>query len=177
MLCDACKKNEATIHITKIVNGVKRHINLCLECAGKSDEFSLVKDMEMMSPFSFQNILSGLMDYVNVQSPKSIRGTELVCKNCGLTYSEFRESGLLGCNKCYDEFKPTVMSVIKGVQSNIEHVGKIPKRSGGELVQRKKIIQLKEELQKAVVMEEYEKAAELRDKIRKIEKDNSESDK
>lgn len=176
MICDACKKNEATIHITKIINGVKHEMNLCAECAGKNEEFNIVPDMDMMSPFSFQNILSGLMDYVNITS-KNNKSVELVCKNCGANYREFKEKGLLGCSQCYENFKPTIMSVIKGVQSNVEHVGKIPRKSGRDLFQRKRMVKLKEELQKAIAIEEYERAAELRDEIRKIEKDKLENDK
>lgn len=173
MLCDICKEREATIHITKIVNGVKQDINLCSECAKQSEQFNMVQDIDIMAPFSFPNILSGLMDYVNMTTTKSDRPIDLVCKNCGATYREFKKNGLLGCSECYENFKPTILSIIKGVQSNVEHVGKIPKRSGGELVQKKKIIKLKEELQKSIALEEYEKAAEIRDKIREIEKNKS----
>ncbi|WMJ80309.1 UvrB/UvrC motif-containing protein [Clostridium sp. MB40-C1] len=177
MLCDVCNKNEATIHITKIVNGVKKEMNLCSQCAGKNEELNIVPDIDIITPFSFQNILGGLMDYVNMTSAKSSRPVDLVCKNCGSTYREFKEKGLLGCDKCYENFNSTILSVIKGVQSNVEHVGKIPKKSGEELVQRKRIIKLKEELQKSITMEEYEKAAEIRDKIREIEKNKEKSDK
>ncbi|MCY6371591.1 UvrB/UvrC motif-containing protein [Clostridium ganghwense] len=176
MLCDVCKKNEATIHITKIINGVKQEIKLCPECAGKSEEFNIVPDMDIITPFSFQNILSGLMDYVNIPS-KNNKSVVLTCKNCGATYREFKEKGLLGCSQCYENFKPTIMSVIKGVQSNAEHVGKIPRKSGKDIVQRQRLLKLKEELQKAVAMEEYERAAEIRDEIREIEKDKLENDK
>jgi protein arginine kinase activator len=170
MLCESCKQNEATIHITKITNGAKKETNLCHECAGKSQNLNLVSDMDIMTPFAFPNILSGLMEYVN-KSPKNNNAIELKCKNCNLSYKEFKESGLLGCSQCYEYFKPAILSVIKGVQGNVEHLGKIPKKSGKELMQKKKVLQLREELQKAITLEEYEKAAELRDEIKGIEKD------
>lgn len=169
MLCESCKQNEATIHISKIINGVKNEANLCHECAGKKQEFNLVADMDIMAPFAFPNILSGLMDYVN-KSNKSNSNIELKCGNCSMSYKEFKESGLLGCSQCYDYFKPAILPVIKGVQGNVEHLGKVPKKSGKELMQKRKLLQLKEELQKAITLEEYEKAAEIRDKIREIEK-------
>ena len=52
LLCELCNKNEATIHITKIVNGVKKEANICSECAGKSEGFNLTSDMDIMAPFS-----------------------------------------------------------------------------------------------------------------------------
>lgn len=170
MLCDSCKQNEATIHITKIVNGVKKEANLCSSCAGKSEEFNLVSDMDIMAPFSFPNVLSGLMDYVNKTS-KNNKAMEFRCESCGTTYKEFKERGLLGCSKCYESFNSTMIPVIKGVQGNIDHVGKIPKDMGKDLMQKKQLLKLKEQLQEAIALEEYEKAAEIRDKIREVEKD------
>lgn len=170
MLCESCKQNEATIHITKVINGVKSEANLCNQCAGKSQDFNLVSDMDIMTPFAFPNILSGLMEYVN-KNPKNVNAVDLKCENCKLTYKEFKKSGLLGCSKCYDYFKPAILPVVKGVQGNLEHLGKIPKKAGKDLMQKRKILQLKEELQKAITLEEYERAAELRDEIKKIEKE------
>lgn len=170
MICEVCKQNEATIHITKIINGVKKEANLCHNCASKSKEFNLVPDMDIMAPLSFQSILGGLMDYVN-KTPQTNKSVELKCKNCNLSYREFKENGLLGCSECYESFKPIILSVIKGVQGNVEHVGKVPNKNGKDLIHKKKLLKLKEELQKAITLEEYENAAELRDQIREIEKD------
>ncbi|GAA0177973.1 UvrB/UvrC motif-containing protein [Clostridium sediminicola] len=168
MLCEICNKNEASIHVTKIINGNKQELNICAVCADKMGELNIVPDMDIISPFSFQNIVSGLMDYVNTNTLKN-KGKDLTCKNCGLTYREFKEKGLLGCSECYNSFNQMLSSVIKGVQGNIEHYGKIPKISGGEILKKRKLLNLKEQLQKAIVLEEYERAAEIRDKIREIE--------
>lgn len=168
MLCDICNKNEASIHVTKIINGNKQELNICTGCADKMGEFNIVPDMDIVSPFSFQNIVSGLMDYVNINTSKN-KGLDLTCKNCGLTYRQFKEKGLLGCSECYTSFQETLLPVIKGVQGNIEHNGKIPKISGEKIRKKRDILNLKEELQKSIVLEEYERAAEIRDKIREIE--------
>lgn len=169
MLCECCKKNEATIHITKIVNGIKKEANLCSECANKSGEFSIMPDMDMMTPFSFSNLLSGLIDYTNNTAVNGT-ATEVRCPNCGMTYREFREKGLLGCSQCYDKFRPYILSVLKGVQGNAEHIGKIPGKAGKNLVEKRKLLKLKEELKQAITLEEYEKAAEIRDEIKEIER-------
>lgn len=172
MLCELCGKNEASIHITKIVNGVKKEANICSKCAGKTEGFNLTSDMDIMTSFSFQNILGGLMDYVNTSKNNTIE--EVKCKNCGAFYREFKEKGLLGCSECYKYFSPAILSVVRGVQGNIEHVGKIPKKLGKDLIHKQKILNLKEQLQNAIALEEYEKAAEIRDKIKEIEKKNAE---
>lgn len=168
MICEICNKNDATIHVTKIINGSKQELNICTGCADKMGGFNIVPDMDIISPFSFQNIVSGLMDYVNINTSKN-KGLDLVCKNCGLTYREFKEKGLLGCSECYTSFKETILSVINGVQGNSEHYGKVPRTSGEKILKKRKLSNLKEQLQKSIVLEEYERAAEIRDEIREIQ--------
>lgn len=163
MLCEMCKKNEATVHITKILNGEKQEISICDECA-KSKE-----GLNVSTPFSIQNVLNGIMDYIS-QSTGKENNVEPVCKNCGTTFSDFKRTGLLGCSQCYKNFSSTLMPVIKRVQGNVEHIGKIPQKYGKDIAEKKKLNKLKEELKKAIIAEEYEKAAEFRDSIRNIEK-------
>lgn len=167
MLCERCKKNDASVHIAKIINGVKQEINLCEKCAKEVGTFSTPIDMSFASPFTFQNILGGIMDYISEPLEKGTDNIP-VCKNCGTNYAEFKEKGLLGCSECYNDLGPILMPIIKRVQGNIQHVGKIPKRAGKNILEKKKIEELKDELQKAIDLEEYEKAAEIRDKIREL---------
>ena len=169
MLCERCKKNMANVHITKILKGVKQELNLCEKCAKETDEFNLGVNMSLPNGFTFQNVLSGIMDYINQPVESGIRD-ENACLSCGTTYSDFKKSGLLGCSECYKNFNETLTPVIKRVQGNLEHIGKIPKKSGKGLMEKKKLIQLKEDLQKAIATEEYEKAASIRDIIREIQK-------
>lgn len=163
MLCEICKKNEATVHITKIINGEKQEVNICDECAKRSEGFNI------STPFSIQNVLNGIMDCI-YQTGGIPNDVDPKCENCGTTFSEFKKSGLLGCNQCYKKFSKMLMPVIKRMQGNVEHVGKIPEKYGKSISEKKKIATLKEELQKAIALEEYEKAAEIRDTIRDIQK-------
>lgn len=165
MLCDVCKKNNASVHITKVVNGEKQEINVCEVCAKDVEGFNFIGDMSMMTDFNFSSILGGLMDYIN-KTPSRIE--EVSCKNCGVTLREFKQTGVLGCADCYKNLQSTVSSVVNRVQGRAEHKGKIPKKQGKEIINKKYILQLKEELQKAILEENFEKAAELRDKIRSL---------
>lgn len=168
MLCEMCKKNNASVHIVRVINGIKQTLNICESCAKQSQGFTF-GEIQLEAPFTFQNMLSGLVDYIN-QSSHGTRNTESICPNCGMTYGEFKQKGLMGCAMCYKHFSSTIMPVIKRVQGNTEHIGKIPVKSGKEIMERKKLLNLKEELQKAILEEEYEKAAEIRDRIREIQK-------
>lgn len=167
MLCEMCKNNEAIFHVTKIVNGNKQEISLCEDCAKKFDGFNIASEIGIISPFTFQNILSGLMGYIG-EGHKNSADTTTSCENCGMTLREFKENGLLGCNECYKNFSTTVNPVINRVQGKIEHVGKIPKKCGDDIIKKKRMDNLKQELQKAIALEEYENAADIRDEIRKI---------
>jgi protein arginine kinase activator len=170
MLCDNCKKNEASVHITKFVNGIKHESNLCDACAHELNGMNIsgVGNMGFGNTFTVQDLLGGIIDYVN-QSSQSNTSHVATCKNCGMTYIEFKKTGLMGCSECYDSFKSSLLPLIKRVQGNTEHVGKIPKKNGKEIMGRKQLLKLKEELNKAIFAEEYEKAANIRDQIRELQ--------
>lgn len=91
-----------------------------------------------------------------------------------MTYSQFKASGQLGCAECYQSFSSYLRPMFKRIQGDLEHIGKVPKRSGIKLVEKKKYVNLKKELQKAILEEEYERAAVLRDKIKDIENSRTE---
>ena len=166
MLCDVCKQNNASVYITKVINGEKQEINMCEVCAKDADGINIMSDLGIMTDFNFSNILGGLMDYINNTTP--VRSEEISCKSCGMTLREFKQTGVLGCADCYKNLQATVSTVVNRVQGKTEHKGKIPKKLGKEIINKKYILKLKEELQKAIVEENFEKAAELRDKIRSI---------
>lgn len=168
MLCEKCNKNEATVHMVKIVNGAKSEIRLCEKCASDISDIPVNSSFEDFDGFPLQSILGGLVDYFNKSTSDKKEG-EVVCKSCGMNYREFKKTGLLGCSNCYESFSKTLTSVIKRVQGDVEHLGKIPENEGRVLAEKKKIIKLKEELQRAILAEEYEKAAEIRDNIKALQ--------
>lgn len=169
MLCERCNKNDANVYIVKVVNGVKHEIRLCEKCAKEQESLSFNFDGNMITPFNFQNLITGIMDYIS-ESPSSSAHNDMICENCGTSYNEFKKLGILGCSECYKTFSSIVNPMIRRVQRDMDHVGKLPVKSGKELIEKKRLLKLKEELQQAILVEEYEKAAELRDEINKIKK-------
>ncbi|WP_286910636.1 UvrB/UvrC motif-containing protein [Clostridium sp. UBA1652] len=167
MLCEKCNKNDATVHMVNIINGVKSEVRLCEKCASDISDIPVNSSFEDFEGFPLQSILGGLVDYFNKNATDKPEN-EVVCKSCGMNYREFRKTGLLGCSNCYESFSKTLTPVIKRVQGDVEHIGKIPENEGRVIAEKKKIIKLKEELQKAILAEEYEKAAEIRDNIKSI---------
>lgn len=159
MLCQLCGKNNATIHFTKIVNGHVEEKHLCEACAKENNDF----DFEL--PFSFQKLLTGLLGPIEEQQQ---RVKDLTCPKCGLTYKKFLEIGKFGCGECYETFKEDVKSLLKGIHGHSEHKGKISKRFNDIILQKKEIESLRVQLEDCIDKENFERAAFLRDEIKRI---------
>jgi protein arginine kinase activator len=161
VICQVCKKHIATVHLTEIIKDKKREIHLCEECAGK-------KGVAFKSQqFSIQDLLSGL---VNSQAAQEIaKMSQIKCPICGISYLEFRQHGRLGCATDYTVFKEGLLPLLEKIHGSVEHVGKIPKTSGDAVKSGKELLDLRQALKRAVDSEDYEKAAEIRDRIKALE--------
>ena len=172
MICQECNQRPAALHFTKIVNGETTEVHICEKCAqGKSDLFM----DNGGSGFSINNLLAGLLNIEsNFQHPKanSFPKTEEVrCPHCQLSFREFVRIGKFGCATCCETFNKQLIPILKRVHSgNTAHIGKIPKRIGGALHLKKQLAEMKDTLKTYIDQEEFEKAAEIRDKIRALEK-------
>jgi protein arginine kinase activator len=127
------------------------------------------------SGFAFNNLLAGLLNIdPTFQKPSQnpFQQEEILqCQHCSMTFSQFLKVGKFGCAHCYETFKEQLNPVLKRLHSgNWAHNGKIPKRIGGEFQLRKQIEEYKMDLREAISQEEFEKAAEIRDQIRLLEK-------
>jgi len=182
MLCNVCHKNEASVHLTEIINDKVMKLNLCEECAMK-------KSAEMEEHFGLGELLAGLTEFgESVKPPEG--AVKVKCPNCGLTYPDFKRRGRLGCSECYAAFESKLTALLSRIHGSGRHVGraptgapkaktpvdipvrkappKIPKPKPAPSMSKLQELQLK--LRRAVEFEEFEKAAELRDKIRELEK-------
>lgn len=173
MICQECNQRPAALHFTKIVNGEKTEVHLCEKCAQEKGEMFMFNGG---AGFSFNNLLAGLLNIdssFHHQSKNAFQQEEILqCENCGMTFSQFGKIGRFGCSHCYDTFKDQLKPVLRRLHSgNWAHNGKIPKRIGGGIHLRKRLEELKNELKDAVQKEEFEKAANIRDEIRSLEKE------
>lgn len=173
MICERCGVKEASIHLTRIINGKKEEIHLCKECAQKSNTFNLDNDL------SFQSLLSGILNqnHTNQNSPTLNNESfqNLVCENCGLSYQEFTNKGFFGCDKCYQSFSDNLDSLFKKIHGNIQHSGKQPQSFFKKMEIESEINELKAKMKIAIDEENFEKAAEIRDKIYDV-KESMEAD-
>ena len=131
------------------------------------------------SPISLENIFKGLMESVqstgaipqpnSPKFPQKARKAPGPCAVCGLNYEQFKTTGKLGCESCYQAFPKEIVALFKNVQNSSRHEGKYPKRSGAGIRQRREVDKLRNNLQQAVEDENYEEAARIRDQIRSME--------
>lgn len=164
MFCDICKKREATIFITEIINGEKKALHLCFECANNLGLKGILKELNI--PYDeniikkFLSLMPGFIDEVK---------DEKVCNKCGTKFEEFKKSGFLGCSECYTIFKDDLRPIILNLHGSMKHTGK---RKGEKFTPKttidEKIKKLKKELEYAIEEERYEDAAKIRDKIKEL---------
>ncbi|MGG4263999.1 UvrB/UvrC motif-containing protein [Peribacillus simplex] len=171
MVCQECHQWPATLQFTKIINGKKTEVMICEKCAQEKGEMF----MDTGGPgFSINNLLAGLLNMEsNIQAKANAfpKKEETRCPHCHQSYKEFVHIGKFGCAECYKTFNEQLNPILKRVHSgNTAHIGKIPKRIGGTIYLRKQILDLKEILKNHINEEEFEKAAEVRDKVRSLEK-------
>lgn len=169
MLCQLCNKRPANVHLTKVINGVKTELHVCEQCAHE-EGLNLGTQLSGFDiPFSFSNIFAGLMDSGTGGNLAHMMQKPLKCMECGLDYEQFKNTGRFGCSRCYEAFGDKLEPLIKRIHGNTQHTGKVPKRTGGIIRIKRDIEKLKYELKQAIDNEQYEKAAEIRDRIRKLE--------
>ncbi len=157
MKCHDCD-SQATVHLTQILNGQMHKMDLCESCAQAKG----VTNPENLS-------IGSLMEKSDLES-ESVSGS-MVCESCGTTHQDFKKGGRLGCEACYHVFRPVLDPLLDGMHAGTKHLGKIPSGSESRVRFEQSIDDLRRELQDAVEKEDYEKAAELRDRLRDLEND------
>lgn len=179
MICDNCKKNEAIVHFISLGNeGDLQRINLCRDCLKEMPHLQGIPDDKNEN--QALNILAINMgqapednffdDGYSQYSTGLSAGENRKCSNCGISIKQVKKTGKLGCPKCYEDFIEELNPFIKMIQSGTEHKGKIPLNCNKRLKIEKKIKDLKFMLEEQIIIENFEEAAKLRDKITSLQK-------
>lgn len=160
MLCESCKERDARVqHIQVTPTGVKT-VHLCDECAQQKGVQTTVTMQ--------QHPLGELVQAV--QQASAATADAASCSFCGYTGRDFRLTGRLGCAHCYEALEHTLRSLLRQLHGNSKHVGV---RYTAPLVRMERsedsLHDLEDRLKRAVASEQFELAAELRDRIRVLE--------
>ncbi len=157
--CQTCPKS-ATVHLTDFVNGHKKELHLCQDCAEKQQ---LLKQQE----FNLSNILQTVIGQHIGQLTDELG--RLTCPACGVKYMEFKAEGRLGCPHDYEVFQVALEPLLQRIHRAVRHVGKKPRHGRIQAGRLKEIVELRRQLRNAVEAEAYEEAARLRDVLRQKE--------
>lgn len=164
MSCDQCHEREAVIHLTQIVNEQVTTLHLCERCAAEKGVESPAAAAKTPLGTFLGAMGKGLPE--STPTPKSTD----ICPRCGGSLQDFRESGRLGCPQCWQVFEPALRDLLRRLHGSTHHLGERyaegePPRAG----ERVRVAELREQLRLAVETENFELAAELRDRLRVTE--------
>ncbi|MDZ7266031.1 MAG: UvrB/UvrC motif-containing protein [candidate division KSB1 bacterium] len=164
MTCQSCHNAKATVRLRQIVNGKQSEIYLCQACAQQQG----LPDAAVNLPDFFGKVVNSILGQAPAKgSHRKSRGKNTLhgrCLQCGLTRAEFDAGGLLGCAACYTAFEPLLKVLLRNIHGRNRHTGRRPrphKPPAG-----KNVAALRQELERAIGEQKFERAAELRDAIR-----------
>lgn len=158
MVCDFCKKNEATVHLTQMIEGKTKKVDLCEPCSKE-------KGVDDPTGFSLADLLLGLGAS---QEMEQASGAEVACPQCGFTHADFKKTGRLGCSNCYETFAEGLSGLLKTMHKGTRHVGKVPQSLQRSHELGEKLAVLQTRLDEAVAKEDFEQAVVLRDEIKRL---------
>ncbi len=97
------------------------------------------------------------------------KDTALVCSRCRTTFADFKRQGRLGCDYCYAAFRDELLPLIRRLHGATQHVGRAVGTGRKDASVRLTTERIRDALKAAIRDEDYEKAAALRDELRKVE--------
>src|SRR4051812_22484087 len=164
MPCEQCHEREAVIHLTQIVNEQVTTLHLCERCAAEKG----VESPGSQPKTPLGTFLAAMGQELPEQTPAPRTGDN--CARCGGSLQDFRESGRLGCPDCYRSFEVPLRDLLRRLHGSTHHMGdryadKEPAAPAG----RPQAAELREQLRVAVETENFELAAEIRDRLRVME--------
>lgn len=167
--CRQCSK-PATLHITEIREGEVHELHLCENCAQEYLETSETQE----ATNQIAKLAASLEEVADESELDDL--DKLVCPSCGISFREFRSQGRLGCPHCYSAFREELLPLLENIHNADQHCGKFPKRAPDSSQRQYELIKMRNELRIAVEEENYEAAAELRDRINNVESELASDD-
>ncbi len=198
--CQICGK-PAHLFLTQVVNSEITELSLCEKCAkdrGLFDPKALAMAEENFPDAVKKKVdelareiaekLKNNEDLVSsLQSPiRSARSKSLKqCSECGFKLETIAATGRVGCPECYMVFRHDLAKMAKALDfrdDDIEEMSKpdstdshSPRVSHAQAIgvsvsQQRKILQT--QMKKAIIREDYERAALLRDELKKLESES-----
>jgi protein arginine kinase activator len=166
MICTQCGERTAVVNLHQIANGEVVLLHLCEKCAAERG----VENTASISKTPVGNFLASMSKGLDAAGSLTGAVDGVACPVCRATLDDFRETGRLGCADCYRTFEAPLRDLLRRLHGSSRHFGKRYSAEGvagsnGPPSSR----ELREQLQLAVQAENFELAAELRDRLRLVE--------
>jgi protein arginine kinase activator len=158
MVCENCKERDAVVHLTKVKEGAVLQVRLCEKCAAEQGVETTVAQPK-----------AALTDFLQAvhQQAAAAPGDQAACHFCGATARDFRQTGRVGCARCYGAFERSLRELLRRLHGGAKHTGHRYAPPAPEVIEEAGHVgQLRERLQRAIEAEQFELAAELRDRLR-----------
>ncbi len=164
MKCDSCGAPDPVVHLTQIVDDEMSTYHLCEQCAAEKG----LETSGVPEDFPLTDFLSKMSEEDDEEVQAEAASVE--CSFCGLTFSDFRETGRLGCPHCWSTFESQLRKLLRRIHGGTNHVGKVYLPPDPSVTERQKRLEgLRRKLDRAVETENFERAAELRDQIEALD--------
>ena len=167
MKCEKCDK-PATFHISVLTGPEPKELHFCEEHAREYLNQSAVQG-ELVG--SLATVLAqGITKKVSLNKvAEELQELEQqTCPICGISFYDFKSRGYLGCPHDYNFFNKQIDAFVLNFHGANEHTGKVLIRKADDTQDRMLLIKYRRDLDDAVQYEDYERAALLRDKIKKL---------
>lgn len=161
MTCDHCHERDAVIAVTHVENSVVSQMHLCEKCAAEQGVDAVATTLPKHPLGEFLQA---------VQQQPSAESASAPCTFCGMTLSDFKTVHRWGCAHCYSQFEAAIRELLRRVHGSSRHVGRsyLPPRVD-QLERQSLAGALRDRLRRAIEKEDFELAADLRDRLRVME--------
>lgn len=178
MKCDICKKRDAVFHMQEQSAMGVRKISLCVECALTKGLNIRAEDVDKLFSSFISNIFAdGQTSPTNMASQAAARILNLKCPECGKSLEDITKTSEVGCPECFSHFRTVIDAMLVNMNNSIDYRGDFPSDLRTEHNCKVEIFNLKKQLRQCISMEDFGKAAEIRDKIKALQAGENTDDK
>lgn len=168
MQCEVCQQGPASVYVTDLEYDAETPAGELGEIKTKSVCSSCAAHLGLPHATTPDQNKAVLFKLLQKTAQRSKKQTGLACEKCGLSLSDFRQAGRVGCAECYATFRQHLEPMLLGMHQATRHVGRGPGTSAAESDLTERITRLRERMDLAIREEDYEDAARLRDELTKL---------
>ncbi len=160
--CGRCGQGPGVVELHQVVGGEKKSLLLCAKCAAEKG----VQTPAALADTPLGGILAAIgSDPVLHHEPTD--QPDIPCPHCGATLQDFRDTGRLGCADCYQAFGEPLRELLRRLHGSAHHTGRAYQGPGVHPpAPPETTAALQARLQRAIASEQFELAAELRDRLK-----------